>query len=76
MIDYPITIVPLSEEDGGGYLGQALDLPGCMSDGETEAEALANTKQAVAEWIEECKALGRRIPEPGSAGNLLQKNAG
>jgi antitoxin HicB len=76
MIDYPITIVPLSDEDGGGFLGRALDLPGCMSDGETEAEALANTKQAIAEWIDECKALGREIPTPSSASDLLRMNAG
>lgn len=63
---YPITIIPLSDEDGGGFMGHVPDLPGCMSDGETQEEALANTKLAIAEWIEQCRALGRPVPEPRS----------
>lgn len=31
---------PLSPEDGGGYLIEFPDLPGCLSDGETEEEAI------------------------------------
>lgn len=67
LTDYPIVIVPLSEEDGGGYLGYAPDLKGCMSDGETPDTALANAMDAVREWLAACKAFGRPIPEPGSA---------
>ncbi|MGH1356548.1 MAG: type II toxin-antitoxin system HicB family antitoxin [Thalassovita sp.] len=33
--DYPIVLVPLCEEDGGGFAAYVPDLPGCMSDGET-----------------------------------------
>lgn len=35
ILDYPFTIRHLSKEDGGGYLIEFPDLPGCMSDGET-----------------------------------------
>lgn len=66
-MDYPIIIAPLDEEDGGGYLGFAPDLPGCMSDGDTAEEALLNTKEAVSEWIETARRRGMDIPEPGSA---------
>ena len=52
--DYPIVIVPLSAENGGGWLGFAPDLPGCMSDGETRAEAGANATDAISEWLDEC----------------------
>jgi hypothetical protein len=31
--DYPIIIRPLTAEDGGGYLAEVPDLPGCMRDG-------------------------------------------
>jgi antitoxin HicB len=41
-------IEPLSEEDGGGFLATVAELPGCMSDGETRAEALANVEDAIA----------------------------
>jgi len=33
--DYPFTMRYLSSEDGGGYLIEFPDLPGCISDGET-----------------------------------------
>jgi antitoxin HicB len=33
--EYPFTIRHLSKEEGGGYLIEFPDLPGCMSDGET-----------------------------------------
>jgi antitoxin HicB len=39
-LDYPFTIRHLSTEDGGGYLIEFSDLPGCMSDGDTIQEAI------------------------------------
>jgi predicted RNase H-like HicB family nuclease len=63
-LEYPVLIEPLSPEDGGGFLATVPDLPGCASDGETAEEALANVRDAVAEWIDEARALGRPIPEP------------
>ena len=67
MTEYAIVIVRLSEEDGGGYLGYAPDLPGCMSDGATMAEAAANAEAALAEWLDGAKSLGHAIPMPGDA---------
>ena len=61
---YPITIRPLTEAEGGGFLALAPDLPGCMSDGETPAEALANVYDAIECWIEGAEELGHPIPEP------------
>jgi antitoxin HicB len=49
---YRIIIDPLSEEDGGGFLATVPDLPGCMSDGATEAEAVLNVQDAIACWLE------------------------
>lgn len=62
--DYPIELSVLSPEDGGGYLAWVPDLPGCMSDGETRAEAIANVQAAILEWIEEADRIGRAIPQP------------
>ncbi|ACM36644.1 MULTISPECIES: type II toxin-antitoxin system HicB family antitoxin [Rhizobium/Agrobacterium group] len=67
MNDYPMIIVPLSENDGGGFMSLVPDLPGCMSDGETQSEALQNGLLAVKEWIDEAKRLGKEVPEPGAA---------
>lgn len=66
-IQYPYLIKPLTLEDGGGFVIEFPDLLGCTSDGETEAEAIANGKDAVREWIATCKKLGRKIPAPNQA---------
>ena len=71
--DYPIVITPLSEEDGGGYLGFAPDLQGCYSDGETQEEALRNTADAIEEWIDAYRSDDpkRELPKPGWAGRRM-----
>jgi antitoxin HicB len=64
VLDYPISVRRLSDEDGGGFVAMAPDLPGCMSDGETQEQALANLRDAMEAWLEEASALGREIPDP------------
>ena len=49
--DYPIVIRPLFVEDGGGYLAEVSDLPGCMADGDTVDEALHDVESAVQSWM-------------------------
>jgi len=70
---YPIVLQPLSEEEGGGFLAIVPDLYGCMSDGETAAEAAENVLLAIAEWRDEMVRLGRPIPEPGSAAAMFKE---
>ena len=74
---YPCTIRPLAEEEGGGYLIEYPDLPGCMSDGETTEEAITNGQEAIAAWIATAEAMGRNIPVPGQierySGKWLQR---
>lgn len=64
---YEILIAPLPEDDGGGFIAVVPDLHGCMSDGATEEEALANIKDAIEAWTEAQKEMGRVLPEPGIA---------
>jgi predicted RNase H-like HicB family nuclease len=63
-LEYPVLIEPLRRVDGGGYLATVPDLPGCMSDGETPEEAIANVQDAIAGWIEVAGELGRPVPPP------------
>ena len=63
---YPALIRPLSGDEGGGWLVEYPDLPGCMSDGETPEEALKHGKEAVTGWIKLAREMGRSIPKPGS----------
>lgn len=64
MTKYPFMIQPLSDEEGGGFLIEYPDLPGCMADGATVDEALQEGRQAVCAWIETANALSRTIPKP------------
>ncbi len=68
--DYPIVIRPLSVEDGGGYLAEVPDLPGCMADGDTVEEALHDVESAVQSWILTAKEFGDPIPKPSVALNF------
>ncbi len=61
---YPVTIEPLADADGGGFVAFVPDLPGCMSDGSTPEEALANVQDAIATWIEAARDLGHPVPPP------------
>jgi antitoxin HicB len=64
--DYPFSIRPLTQAEGGGYLIEYPDLPGCMSDGETIEEAIANGRDAQATWIAAMREAGRTVPPPGA----------
>jgi predicted RNase H-like HicB family nuclease len=46
------------------YIVEVPELPGCMADGATYQEALANAEVVIQEWIETARELGRPIPEP------------
>lgn len=61
---YQIEVRPIPASEGGGYLAWVPDLPGCMSDGKTPADAIANVHDAIREWIEEADSLGQPIPQP------------
>ncbi len=62
--DYYVQLQYLPREEGGGWAVSVPDLPGCMSDGETIEEAVANVQDAIACWIEAAHRLGREIPRP------------
>ena len=63
-LEYPIVVEPLPLEEGGGFLATVPDLPGCMSDGATPEEAVANIQDAIATWIEAARDLGHAVPKP------------
>lgn len=44
--------VTLERDEDGFYVVECLTLPGCLSQGRTEEEALANVKEAILGWME------------------------
>jgi predicted RNase H-like HicB family nuclease len=56
-------IIYWSDEDGA-FVAEVPELAGCMADGATYQEALANAEVIIQEWLETARELGRAIPEP------------
>ncbi len=54
-----------SDEDEG-YIAVVPDLPGCSAFGATPEEAVHEIKDAVAAWIEACRAADEPVPEPST----------
>jgi predicted RNase H-like HicB family nuclease len=62
-LSYPITLYP---EPDGGYTVMIADLVGCISQGDTLEEAVANIQEAKTAWIETAWECGDTIPLPTS----------
>jgi antitoxin HicB len=62
--EYQFTVRPLSRDEGGGYLVEYPDVPGCMSDGETIEEAIANGREALRDCMDVFTESGRKLPKP------------
>lgn len=56
-------IIYWSQEDEA-FIAEVPELSGCMADGATYQEAIANAETVIEEWIETAQELGRAIPEP------------
>ncbi len=56
-------VIYWSQEDKA-FIVEVPELPGCMADGRTYHEAVANAKVIINEWIDTAKELGRLIPRP------------
>jgi len=61
---YPILIEPGSDTTAFGVI--VPDLPGCFSAGDTLDEAIANTEEAAAAWIDAALDKGLAIPPPSA----------
>lgn len=58
--------IRLKKNGDGSYFAEIEELPGCMTEGDTEAEAIKMIEDAKKSWLK--VALGRKIniPEPTS----------
>ena len=66
MTDEPLryeVIIYWSAEDDA-FLAEIPELPGCIADGPSPRDALANVDVIAREWIATARDLGRTIPEP------------
>lgn len=54
--------VRIEQDEDGVFVAEVPALPGCISQGETRADALANAEEAIALYIESLEAHGDPIP--------------
>ncbi len=56
--------VVLEQDEDGMFIAEAPSLPGCVSQGPTRAEALANIREAIAGYLASLEQRGEAVP-PG-----------
>ena len=57
-------IITFWSDEDQAYIAEVPELAGCMADGKTYQDALANAEVVIQEWIETATELGRTIPKP------------
>ncbi|AII58084.1 pilus biosynthesis protein HicB [Dehalococcoides mccartyi CG1] len=64
-LPYTVVIEPDEDNDGGTYyVARALELSGCIGDGDTPEEALESLAIHKRMWLEDQLERGYKIPEP------------
>jgi len=56
-------VIYWSEADEA-FVVEVPELPGCMADGSSYQEAVANAERVIQEWIDTAQEEGRPIPAP------------
>ena len=59
---YELVIWWSSDDDA--FVVEVPELPGCMADGQTYEDAVANARLVIDEWIQVAREAGRPVPEP------------
>jgi predicted RNase H-like HicB family nuclease len=72
---YQVVVQLLNRRLGGGFVAYAPALVGCVADGATSEEALANLDDAVHCWLEYARLSGRRVPEPATEPKQVMADA-
>ena len=50
--------------DDDAFVAEVPELPGCVAHGDSQEAALANSKGAIALWLESALADGQAVPQP------------
>jgi predicted RNase H-like HicB family nuclease len=73
-LPYAIELVQDTDEAGRrGWVAEIEELPGCISQGATPEEAIANVRDAMLGWISVAIEDGRDIPQPRALGTYSGK---
>jgi predicted RNase H-like HicB family nuclease len=56
--------VLIQQDEDGVYVAEVPALPGCLSQGSTREEAVANVREAMAAYLESLQEHGEPVPPP------------
>ena len=56
--------IVLERQEEGGYTAYVPELPGCISQGDTEKETIENISEAISLYEEELASVGTKYPLP------------
>jgi antitoxin HicB len=54
--------IAMSKDEKGFYVVECINLPGCISQGKTEAEAMKNIRDAINGYLKSLKKHNEEIP--------------
>ena len=63
-VAYRCIITRLPESEGGYFVVEYPELPGCLGVGDTEEAAIADGQNALAACLDALNAVGRALPPP------------
>ncbi len=58
-----IIVVLIPDSQDGGYTVKVPALPGCITEGDTLDEALANARDAIRLYLDDVRASGEAVPQ-------------
>ncbi|MCS7079442.1 MAG: type II toxin-antitoxin system HicB family antitoxin [Chloracidobacterium sp.] len=64
LADMTAGMITCWSDNDQSFIIEVTEVLGCMADGQTYQEAVANAGIIIQDWIETAKSLGRPIPEP------------
>ena len=56
--------VLVEQDEDGMFVAEVPSLPGCVTQGKTRSEAVANAKEAIAAYLESLHTHGDPVPPP------------
>lgn len=65
------TVILIPDREVGGYTVEVPSLPGCVTEGDTVEEALANAREAIDLYIATRRELGLDVPAEDGAAVLV-----